>query len=176
MIETSGFTVGVIYEQVECRVQCRVECRVECRAYFTVVFMFHLFYDRISVIIDKHIPVKQITQTELKLNSKPWIMPALKRSIQIKNKWHKKFLKTKSIYYYNKFKYYRNKLNHLLKLSKKQYYNKYFLDNKHNSKNLWKVIKQIVHFKPQSYHKFIKIVENSQKNWWEMLSITILPI
>ncbi len=37
----SGFTVGVIYEQVECRVQCRVEsrveCRVECRAYFTVV-------------------------------------------------------------------------------------------------------------------------------------------
>ncbi len=38
----SGFTVGVIHEQVECRVQCRVEsrveCRVECRAYFTVVF------------------------------------------------------------------------------------------------------------------------------------------
>ncbi len=26
----SGFTVGVIYEQVECRVQCRVESRVEC--------------------------------------------------------------------------------------------------------------------------------------------------
>ena len=39
----SGFTVGVIYEQVECRVQCRVEsrveCRVECRAYFTVVYL-----------------------------------------------------------------------------------------------------------------------------------------
>ncbi len=37
----SGFTVGVIYEEVEYRVQCRVEsrveCRVECRAYFTVV-------------------------------------------------------------------------------------------------------------------------------------------
>ena len=37
----SGFTVGVIYEQVEYRVQCRVEsrveCRVECSAYFTVV-------------------------------------------------------------------------------------------------------------------------------------------
>ena len=54
-------------------------------------------------------------------------------------------------------------MNDLLKLSKKQYYNKYFLDNKHNSKNLWKVIKQIVHFKPQSSHKLIKIVENSQE-------------
>ena len=42
----SGFTVGVIYEQVECRVQCRVEsrveCRVECRAYFTVVTVIAL--------------------------------------------------------------------------------------------------------------------------------------
>jgi hypothetical protein len=125
--------------------------------------MFLSFYDRISVIIDKHIPAKLITRKELKLNSKPWIMSALKRSIQIKNKWHKKFLKTKSVYDYNKFKCYRNKLNHLLKLSKKQYYNKYFLDNKNNSKNLWKVIKQIVHFKPQSSHKLIKIIENSQE-------------
>ena len=57
--------------------------------------MFHSFYDRISVIIDKHIPVKQITRKEFKLNSKPWITPALKQSIQIKNKWHKKILKTK---------------------------------------------------------------------------------
>ena len=31
-----------------------------------------------------------------------WITPALKKSIQVKNKWHTKFLKTKSIYYHNK--------------------------------------------------------------------------
>ena len=30
----SGFTVGVIHEQVECRVQCRVESRVQCRVEF----------------------------------------------------------------------------------------------------------------------------------------------
>ena len=44
----SGFTVGVIYEQVECRVQCRVEsrveCRVECRAYFTVVLILQSIF------------------------------------------------------------------------------------------------------------------------------------
>ncbi len=42
----SGFTVGVIYEQVECRVQCRVESRVECRAYFTVVLYIYIYFRR----------------------------------------------------------------------------------------------------------------------------------
>ena len=51
--------------------------------------MFHLFYDQISAIIDKHIPFKQITRKEVKLRSKPWITPAIKRSIQVKNKWQK---------------------------------------------------------------------------------------
>ncbi len=47
----SGFTVGVIYEQVECRVQCRVESRVEsrveCRAYFTVVINWAILTQKI---------------------------------------------------------------------------------------------------------------------------------
>ena len=51
---------------------------------------------------------------------------ALRKSIQIKNNYYRKYLKTKSTYYHAKFKLYRNKLNHLLKISKKQYYNKYF--------------------------------------------------
>ena len=46
--------------------------------------MFHLFYDKISAIIDKHIPFKQITRKEIKLRSKPWITPEIKRSIQVK--------------------------------------------------------------------------------------------
>ena len=50
-----------------------------------------------------------------------------------------------------------------MKLSKKQYYNNFFLDNKYNTKNLWHAIKQIVHFKPQSSHQFVKIIENGQE-------------
>ena len=46
-------------------------------------------------------------------------------------------------------------------MSKKQYYNKYFLNNIHNSKNIWKGIRQVVHVKPQSAQKFIKIIENN---------------
>ena len=97
-----------------------------------------------QIIIDKHIPLKPLSRRQLKFNSKSLITPALKKSIQIKNKWHRKFLKTKSMYFYNKFKFYRNKLNHLLKLTRKQDYNAYFSQNINNSKNIWKGIRKIL--------------------------------
>ena len=125
--------------------------------------MFSSFYSKVSGVIDRHIPIKQLSRRELKLKSKPWITPALRKSIHVKNNLYKKFIKTKSIYYHTRFKLYRNKLNHLLKISKKQYYNQYFFDNISDGKKIWKGIKQIIHFKPTTSQKFIKIVENNKK-------------
>jgi hypothetical protein len=48
----------------------------------------------------------------IKFNSKPWITSAIKKSMQVKNKLCRTYLKTKSSYCHSKFKYYRNKLNH----------------------------------------------------------------
>ena len=59
------------------------------------------------------------------------------------------------------FSLYRNKLNHLLKLSKKQYYSNYFLKNIKDSKKKWNGIKQIIHFKPPTSHRTIKIITNN---------------
>ena len=61
------------------------------------------------------------------------------------------------------FKLYRNKVNHLLKISKKRYYNQYFLDNITDGKKIWKGIKQIVHFKPNTNQKFVKIMDNNNE-------------
>ena len=103
-------------------------------------------------------------------------------SIRIKNKLHNKYLKAKSTYYHSKFKYYRNKLNHLLKVSKRKYYNEYFLVNVNDSKRIWNGIKQIVHFKPETSQKIIKIVKNNievndpEANALLMLLITTLPM
>ena len=58
--------------------------------------MFESLYTKLSEIIDAHVPVKKISNNQLKLKSKPWITPAIKNSIQIKNKLYKNFLKTKS--------------------------------------------------------------------------------
>ena len=56
--------------------------------------MFQSFYSVVSNIIDRHIPVKQLSRRELKLKSKPWITLGIKKSIQIKNNLYKKFIKT----------------------------------------------------------------------------------
>ena len=65
-----------------------------------------------------YIPLKLLSRGQLKFSVKPWITPGIKKSIQIKNRYHRKFLKTKSIYFQNRFKLYKNKLNHLLKPTK----------------------------------------------------------
>ena len=81
--------------------------------------------------------------------------------INVKNSLYKRYLKTKSLHYYIKFKHYRNKLNHLLKLSKRQYYNNYFLKNVNDSTRVWSGIKQIIHFKPPISQRTVKITANN---------------
>ena len=88
--------------------------------------MFDNFYNKLSEVIDQHVPVKQLSKQNLKARSKPWITSGIRTYIQIKNGLFKKFLKTKSIYYHAKFKIYSNKLNHLIKLAKRNYYNNFF--------------------------------------------------
>ena len=103
-----------------------------------------------SSVIDKHIPTKQLSKNDIKHIPKPWITCGIKTSIKIKNKLYHNFLKTKSEYYHHKYKLYRNKINHLIRISKTNYYNNYFSTNKANIKNVWKGIKQIMSLKPMA--------------------------
>lgn len=59
--------------------------------------MFDSFYGRLTEIIDKHIPLKQPSKQESRIKSKPYITPAIRKSIKIKNVLFRKFLKTKSV-------------------------------------------------------------------------------
>jgi hypothetical protein len=92
--------------------------------------MFDTFYLKLSRIIDSHIPVKQTSKRKLKQQAKPWITKGIRKYLTIKNKLYKKYIKTRSLYCYYKFKQYRTKLNHVIKTSKSSYYNDYF--NKNN--------------------------------------------
>ena len=60
-----------------------------------------------------------MNKKEIKTLSKPWITPAIQKSIVIKNFYFRKSLKSNNPTFYCKFKRYRNKLNHLIKISKK---------------------------------------------------------
>ena len=105
--------------------------------------MFDSIYQTLLQIVDRHIPAtRQLSKSEQKFYSKPWITPALKTSIRVKNALYRKHLETKSVNVHCKFKYHRNRLSHLLRVSKKRlYYNNYFLMNINNSKKVWNGIR-----------------------------------
>jgi len=47
--------------------------------------MFDLFYSKVSSIVEKHIPLKQLSKRDLTFHGKPWITSAIKVSIRAKN-------------------------------------------------------------------------------------------
>jgi len=82
-------------------------------------------------------------------------------SIRVKKALYRKYLKTKSVYVHCKFKFDRNKLNHLLKVSKRLYYHNYLLVNINSSKKAWNGMKEIVNFKTKMNQKSTKIVQDN---------------
>ena len=105
-------------------------------------------------ILDKHALFKNITKYKLKFRTKPWITPALQKSISIKNKFFKNYIKKKDITQknelHNNYKIYRNLISTLMKTSKQNYYSKYFESNLTNIKNTWKGIKSIISMRSSS--------------------------
>ena len=80
---------------------------------------------------------------------------------KIKNKLYKKYLSTKDVYFLTKYQFYRNKISNLLRISKQQYYQNYFLENNKNIKNIWSGIKELITLKPKGLSIPSKIVSNN---------------
>jgi hypothetical protein len=61
-----------------------------------------------------------------------------------------------------KFKHYRNKINHHIKIGKRKYYHDYFLTYSKDNKKIWNGIKQIIQFKLKTNSRATKIVHNDK--------------
>lgn len=67
----------------------------------------------------------------------PWVTPGILRSINLRNKLLKDFLKCRTTEKLNKFKKYRNVLRVTLRRAKQSYYHSQFTKNSGNPKKLW---------------------------------------
>ena len=101
---------------------------------------YEIFHDHLLRTPEKYAPKK-----EQRNKHKPWITKGLHKSIKVKNLTYKKLMVTEDIFYYNRYKVMRDKINHLLRSEKKKYYNKYFESNKNNMKKIWSKINHIIH-------------------------------
>ena len=92
--------------------------------------LFSLFYRKINDLVNKHAPMKFLSNRRLKQLQKPWITQGIRTSIKVKNQLF-------SSGDTDKYKYYRNELCHLIRISKKLYFNNYFDFNIQNMKRTW---------------------------------------
>ena len=82
---------------------------------------------------------------------KPWITKGIKQSIKVRDRLHKDMIKTKNIPLHQikekSFKKYCNKIVDLIKINRKWHYQKFFEENKRNSKAIWQGIHGIIYSK-----------------------------
>ena len=117
--------------------------------------MFSSFYNKLNKLVNKHVPRKNVTKRDMKNFSKPWITAGIKRSIKEKNR-----LLTQGEHY----KYYRNRISTLIRVSKKKYYYEYFEINLNNTKNTWDGINDLINRKKRKSCKIsgLKDTETGQ--------------
>ena len=80
----------------------------------------------------------------MKWKQVPWVNKGIQNLIKIRDTIHRKYLRQKSTFWFNRFKYYRNMIKKLIFSSKKNYYKNYFEKHESNSKKNWTGIGEIV--------------------------------
>ena len=84
--------------------------------------LFSSFYNKFNKLINKHTPMKTISNCKAKQLSKPWITKGIRISIKVKNNLYASGDTAN-------YKIYRNKICTLTFLSPQEYYSKFFNDN-----------------------------------------------
>ena len=84
---------------------------------------YNSFFKQYPTAYDSCFPLKKIKMSNYRL-SKPWLSKGLLKSIRTKNKLYKQYLTNQSSHYEIRYKNYKNKLNHSLRIAKRIYYQK----------------------------------------------------
>ena len=92
--------------------------------------------------MDECYPYK-VTQLKQKQYNNPWITEELKHLIKQKNKLYPKYL-DKPITHGDEFRRLRNRISHLIRTCKRNYYTNQFEDVSGDSKGTWRVLSKLI--------------------------------
>ena len=103
------------------------------------------FFDLFSTVYESSFPITKKKNNKCidKIKS-PWVTNCIARSVKKKNMLYKKYLNHPTIKNENNYKKYKNKLNHVIRVSKKKYYEEQLLKYKYDTKSLLKTLNQIM--------------------------------
>ena len=120
---------------------------IDCTNQTSVHTEFDRFYHSFKNTIDAHAPKIKASRKMKKLSLKPWLSPAILKSIKRKNKMFKTLCHKFDPILSANYKKYRNILHKTIDRAKQTYYFDYIAVNKNNSQNLWKLVKQLTKIK-----------------------------
>ena len=136
---------------------------------------FTIFHNKILKAYNASFPKKRFKRSYH--DKKPWLTTVLKESIKTKNKLYiKSQYKKANPDIMHKYKQYRNKLNHLLRIGEKEYLKEQLWKHKSNMRKTWEVIKNVINKSRNSTIKTIFHVNNvktSDQKWYPMGLINI---
>ena len=122
------------------------------------------FVNQFTAIYNNCFPIKKAKARRNNLK-KPWITSGLLKSIKIFFLQYKRFLSNPTVEREQRYKSYKNKLNHALRVSKRNYYEKKLDDYKSNARGTWRILNEVINRqnKPTALPSTFKIgeVENN---------------
>ena len=74
----------------------------------------------------------------------PWLTSGLLKSINRKNRLYKRLITSPKKSGELQYKTYKNKLNHLIRIAKRSYYDRKFDSAKNDLKLTWKLLKEVI--------------------------------
>lgn len=115
-------------------------------------FSFNTFLCKFDLLFDKHVPLTKQTKRQLRLKDKPWISKGILRSMEVRDNYLREFQNSSNpgikLFLQFRYKFYRNRIVSLLRISKKLHYSNYFLQNSNNLKKIWKGVNEIISSNP----------------------------
>ena len=95
-------------------------------------------------ISNKHAPIKKVSRSKQKQLNKPWISNGILKSIKNKQRMYSTHFHSNNVEKINRYKTYANKLNYIISISKKRYFDHQFQICKNNLKDTWKLIGSLI--------------------------------
>ena len=103
---------------------------------------FSTFHGKYIELYNRHFPK---IRAKLRYNNrKPWLSEGIRISIKKKNKLYLKYHRTKTAANEVAYKYYRNKLNNVLKIAERKHYADIIEQNKSNLRKTWAIMKELI--------------------------------
>ena len=89
-------------------------------------------------------PLKVLKGKQVNKFFSPWLSRGLLKSVNKKNRLYKKFVTSSSTSSETKYKAYKNKLTHLIRIAKRKYYDSKFENARNDLKTTWKLLNEVI--------------------------------